>query len=45
MPLVGAVIPTFCRPELMRRAVETVLAQSMFDREVIVVIVGDNPAT
>jgi glycosyltransferase involved in cell wall biosynthesis len=43
MPLVSAVIPTFGRPELVRRAVETALAQTMRDLEVIVVIDGDDP--
>lgn len=45
MPLVSAVIPTFARPELVRRAVATVLAQTIRDLEVIVVIDGDDPAT
>jgi glycosyltransferase involved in cell wall biosynthesis len=45
MPLVSAVIPTFGRPDLVRRAVDTVLAQTMRDLEVIVVIDGDDPAT
>lgn len=45
MPLVSAVIPTFGRPELVRRAVDTVLAQTMRDLEVIVVIDGDDPAS
>ena len=45
MPLVSVVIPTFGRPDLMRRAVQTALSQTVRDIEVIVVIDGDDPAT
>ena len=45
MPLVSVVIPTFGRPELVRRAVGTALAQTIRELEVIVVIDGDDPAT
>jgi glycosyltransferase involved in cell wall biosynthesis len=45
MVLVSVVIPTFGRPELVSRAVRGVLAQTMADLEVIVVIDGDDPAT
>lgn len=45
MPLVSVVIPTFGRPDLVRRAVDTVLAQTMTDLEVIVVVDGDDPPT
>jgi glycosyltransferase involved in cell wall biosynthesis len=39
------VIPTRNRPELVRRAVESVLAQTCRDFEIIVVIDGPDPAT
>jgi glycosyltransferase involved in cell wall biosynthesis len=45
MPRVSAVIPTFGRPALLKRAVETVLAQTMADLELIVVIDGHDPKT
>ncbi len=45
MPLVSVVIPTFGRAELVARAVRGVLAQTLHDIEVIVVIDGDDPAT
>jgi glycosyltransferase involved in cell wall biosynthesis len=45
MPLVSVVIPTYGRPELVMRAVGTVLRQSMSDLEVIVVIDGPDRAT
>jgi len=45
MPLVSVVIPTFGRPELVLRAVGTVLCQTMSDLEVIVVIDGPDSAT
>ena len=45
MPLVSVVIPTFGRPELVRRAVMTVLSQSLRDIEVIVVVDGPDAET
>lgn len=45
MPLVSVVIPTKGRPELLARAVESVLAQTIADLEIIVVVDGDDPAT
>ena len=45
MSEVSVVIPTFGRPQLVTRAVQSVLAQTMRDLEVIVVIDGDDPAT
>ncbi|MEP9400283.1 glycosyltransferase family 2 protein [Sphingomonas sp. VNH70] len=45
MPSVTVVIPTFGRPQLVCRAVRSVLAQTMADHEIIVVIDGDDPAT
>jgi glycosyltransferase involved in cell wall biosynthesis len=45
MPLVSVVIPTFSRPQLVSRAVSSVLAQTVRDLEVIVVIDGTDPAT
>jgi glycosyltransferase involved in cell wall biosynthesis len=42
---VSVVIPTFGRPELLARAVTSVLAQTMADLECIVVIDGHDPAT
>jgi glycosyltransferase involved in cell wall biosynthesis len=45
MPRVSAVIPTFGRPELLKRAVDSVLAQTMAEVEVIVVIDGHDPET
>jgi glycosyltransferase involved in cell wall biosynthesis len=45
MPLVSVVIPTFGRPELVRRAVMTVLSQTLRDLEVIVVVDGPDAET
>jgi glycosyltransferase involved in cell wall biosynthesis len=45
MPLVSVVIPTFGRPDLVRRAVSTVLRQTFTDLEVIVVVDGPDLAT
>jgi glycosyltransferase involved in cell wall biosynthesis len=45
MPRVSVVIPTFGRAALLRRAIESVLAQTMPDLEVIVVIDGHDPAS
>jgi glycosyltransferase involved in cell wall biosynthesis len=42
---VSVVIPTRGRPELVRRAVESVFAQTYRDFEVIVVVDGPDPAT
>ncbi len=44
-PRVSVVIPTFGRPELVTRAVDGVLAQTMSDLELLVVVDGDDPAT
>ena len=43
-PRVSVVIPTFRRPDLVRRAAASALAQSVADLEVVVVIDGDDPA-
>jgi glycosyltransferase involved in cell wall biosynthesis len=40
MPLISVVIPTFNRPDLLRRAIESALAQTLADIEVLVVING-----
>lgn len=45
MPKVSVVIPTFGRPELLSRAVHSVLSQSLNDLEIVVVIDGDDPST
>jgi glycosyltransferase involved in cell wall biosynthesis len=45
MALVSVVIPTRWRPELLLRAVRSVLAQTLRDIEAVVVIDGDDPAT
>ena len=45
MVRVSAVIPTHGRPELMRRAVRSALAQTLREIEVIVVIDGEDSAT
>lgn len=45
MPLVSVVIPTRNRPALVVAAVHSVLAQTMGDLEVVVVIDGPDPAT
>ena len=45
MVTVSAVIPTRGRPELLRRAVHSALAQTLRDIEVVVVIDGPDPAT
>ncbi|HEY0760456.1 MAG TPA: glycosyltransferase family 2 protein [Acidisarcina sp.] len=42
---VSAVIPTRGRPQLVSRAVESVLGQTYLDVEVVVVIDGDDPLT
>jgi glycosyltransferase involved in cell wall biosynthesis len=44
-PLVSAVIPTRKRPALLRRAVKSVLRQTLKEVEVVVVIDGPDPAT
>ena len=45
MPRVSAVIPTFGRPQLLKRAVDSVLAQTMADLELIVVVDGPDAPT
>jgi|ERR1700733_3141435 len=45
MVLVSAVIPTRGRPELLLRAVRSVLAQTLQEIEAVVVIDGQDPAT
>jgi len=45
MSLVSVVIPTKGRPELLGRAIRSVLAQTIGDLEIIVVVDGDDPAT
>ena len=44
-PLVSVVIPTFERPALVLQAVKSVLAQTLSDLEIVVVIDGGDPAT
>lgn len=44
-PIVSVVIPTFGRPQLLMRAVTSVLNQTFGEIEVIVVVDGDDPAT
>lgn len=44
-PRVSVVIPTFHRPQMIGRAVESVLNQTMQDLEVIVVMDGPQPET
>jgi glycosyltransferase involved in cell wall biosynthesis len=44
-PLVSVVIPTYRRPELVKRAVLSVLAQTLQEIEAIVVIDGPEPNT
>src|SRR5258708_12428390 len=45
VPEISVVIPTVGRPALVVRAVASVLAQTLADLEVIVVIDGPDPAT
>jgi glycosyltransferase involved in cell wall biosynthesis len=45
MPLVSVVTPTTRRPKLLLRAIKSVLAQSLIDLELIIVIDGPNPET
>ncbi|MFI7021281.1 glycosyltransferase family 2 protein [Micromonospora sp. NPDC049900] len=44
-PQVSVVVPTFARPSLVTRAVRSVLAQTVTDIEVIVVVDGPDAAT
>ena len=44
-PRVSVVVPTHARPQLVRRAVDSALAQSLAEIEVIVVVDGHDPAT
>ena len=45
MPKVSVVIPTKGRPALLVRAIDSVLAQTMPDLEIVVVVDGDDPPT
>jgi glycosyltransferase involved in cell wall biosynthesis len=45
MAIVSAVIPTRGRPELLRRAVRSALAQTLREIEVVVVIDGEDSVT
>ena len=45
MVLVSAVIPTRGRPDLVLRAVRSVLAQTLREIEAVVVVDGNDPAT
>jgi glycosyltransferase involved in cell wall biosynthesis len=45
MPKVSAVIPSRNRPELVCRAVQSVLNQTFTDIEAVVVVDGPDPAT
>ncbi|MEY2528786.1 MAG: hypothetical protein QOJ05_876, partial [Verrucomicrobiota bacterium] len=45
MPLFSVVIPTRARPDTLRHALRTVVAQSEQDLEIIVHESGDDPAT
>jgi len=44
-PQVSVVIPTLHRPQLVLRAVRSVLAQNFHAIEVVVVVDGDDPST
>jgi glycosyltransferase involved in cell wall biosynthesis len=44
-PIVSVIIPTLRRPKLVVRAVDSVLAQTLRDLELIVVVDGPDPAT
>lgn len=45
MPEVSVIIPTIGRPALLKRAVDSVLAQTLRDLELVVVIDGADPAS
>ena len=45
MPLVSVIIPTRNRPQLVHRAIASVLAQTFQDFEIVVVVDGEDPAT
>lgn len=45
MALVSVIVPTIRRPGLIRRAIDSVRAQTLGDLEIIVVIDGPDPAT
>jgi glycosyltransferase involved in cell wall biosynthesis len=45
MPLVSTIIPTTRRPNLLIRAINSVLTQTMSNLEVIIVVDGPNPET
>ena len=45
MPLVSVIIPTTRRPQQLRRALDSVFAQTCGDFEIIVVVDGPNPET
>lgn len=44
-PIVSVIIPTIRRPDLLLRAIHSVLSQTLQDLEVIVVVDGPDPAT
>ena len=43
--MISVIVPTAHRPQLLMRALKSVLTQSMSDLEVIVVVDGPNPET
>jgi glycosyltransferase involved in cell wall biosynthesis len=45
MTVISVIIPTAHRPQLLMRAVNSVLAQSASDLELVVVIDGPDPET
>jgi glycosyltransferase involved in cell wall biosynthesis len=45
MPLISVIIPTRYRPQLVQRAIDSVLSQTHGDLEIIVVVDGPDPET
>ena len=45
MPLISVVIPTRYRPQLVQRAIDSVLSQTCCDFEIIVIVDGPDPET
>ena len=45
MPLISVVIPTRYRPQLVQRAIESVLSQTCCDFEILVIVDGPDPET